>query len=100
MTRVAYAMLILFATAGPALGQAPDSLRAMAPSAPADTARVRSRAAADSLRMRAAANAPGLTFDALDRFTRQAYLRRHAFSLDNFLEFEPSGFVVRHPPGL
>ncbi len=98
MTRVAGAMLILFATAGPALGQAPDSLRATPPSAPADTARARSRAAADSLRMRAAANAPGLTFDPMERLTRQTYLRRHAFSLDHFLEFEPSSFVVRRGP--
>lgn len=37
-------------------------------------------------------------FDALDRIVRERYLRRHAFSLDHFLEFEPGGFVVRLGP--
>jgi len=37
-------------------------------------------------------------FDSLDRIERERYLRRHAFSLDHFLEFEPGGFVVRLGP--
>ncbi len=38
------------------------------------------------------------SIDALDRIQRATYLRRHAFSLDHFLEFEPGGFLVRLGP--
>jgi hypothetical protein len=38
---------------------------------------------------------PRFTFDAVPR---DAYLRRHAYSLDHFLEFEPGGLVVRYGP--
>jgi hypothetical protein len=37
-------------------------------------------------------------FVAFDRIARDYYLRRHAFSLDHFLEFEPGGFLVRLGP--
>jgi TonB dependent receptor-like, beta-barrel len=37
-------------------------------------------------------------FSALDSTARVAYLRRHAFSLDNFLEMEPGGMLVRPGP--
>jgi hypothetical protein len=33
-----------------------------------------------------------------DTVAREGFLRRHAFSLDHFLEFEPGGFVVRLGP--
>ncbi|HKW13294.1 MAG TPA: TonB-dependent receptor [Candidatus Krumholzibacteria bacterium] len=38
---------------------------------------------------------PVLGFDAI---TRENFLRRHAFSLDHFLEFQPDGFVARLGP--
>lgn len=41
---------------------------------------------------------PAAGFGTLDRIARETYLRRHAFSLDHFLEFEPGGFVVRLGP--
>lgn len=101
MTRlVAVTMLACLALVPAAFAQAPDSTRAAAPVAPRDSTQARpSRSVADSLRMRAAANqAPSFTGDAMDRVMRGAYLRRHAFSLDHFLEFEPGGFVVRRGP--
>jgi TonB dependent receptor len=33
-----------------------------------------------------------------ERIARDRYLRRHAFSLDHYLEFEPGGFVTRLGP--
>ena len=35
---------------------------------------------------------------AFNRITRENYLRRHAFSLDHFLEFEPGGVLARLGP--
>jgi outer membrane cobalamin receptor len=34
----------------------------------------------------------------LDTIVREDFLRRHAFSLDHFLEFQPNGFVARLGP--
>ncbi|HXV14690.1 MAG TPA: TonB-dependent receptor [Candidatus Krumholzibacteria bacterium] len=51
--------------------------------------------ATDSL---VAAVARGAGFENFDRIAREHYLRRHAFSLDHFLEFEPGGFLVRLGP--
>ncbi|MCI0452560.1 MAG: hypothetical protein L0Z51_09260 [Candidatus Latescibacteria bacterium] len=51
--------------------------------------------ATDSLAVRPAS---GASFGAFDRLSREYYLRRHAFSLDHFLEFEPGGFLVRLGP--
>ncbi len=54
---------------------------------------------ADSLGSAAAAvPTTGAGYESFDRITRGVYLRRHAFSLDHFLEFEPGGFVVRLGP--
>jgi hypothetical protein len=49
-------------------------------------------APADSLR---AAVPPVFNFDVI---ARENYLRRHVFSLDNFLEFQPNGMVTRLGP--
>lgn len=38
---------------------------------------------------------PPVDFDVIER---EAYLRRHAVSLDHFFEFEPGGFVARRGP--
>ncbi|HEU4929868.1 MAG TPA: hypothetical protein VFU38_08555, partial [Candidatus Krumholzibacteria bacterium] len=97
MRIVACALVAGLAVASATTAQVPDSTRAPAPR---DSVQARpSRSAADSLRMRAAGNqGPGLTAEAMDRVVRSAYLRRHAFSLDHFLEFEPGGFVVRRGP--
>lgn len=46
----------------------------------------------------AAARKPGVRFSVLDTIPRPDYLRRHAFSLDNFLENEPGGLLVRPGP--
>jgi len=51
------------------------------------------RSAADAVPSASAAG-----FGAFDRIARETYLRRHAFSLDHFLELEPGGFVVRLGP--
>lgn len=59
------------------------------------SARAHATSSADSLRD--ASPLPGW-FDSHDRIERKRYLRRHAFSLDHFLEFEPGGFVVRLGP--
>ncbi len=42
-------------------------------------------------------DAPG-RYGVLDTIARADYLRRHAFSLDNFLESEPGGMLVRPGP--
>lgn len=69
-------LLVLLATPAFVRAQKPDSTRAVsAQSAP-----------------------PSVGTSAFDRIARGTYLRRHAFSLDHFLEFEPGGFVVRLGP--
>ena len=95
MMRIAlWGLAACLAAASATRAQAPDSTRAPVPVAPRDSTQARpSRAVSDSLRMSAAG-----TTDAMDRVVRSAYLRRHAFSLDHFLEFEPGGFVVRRGP--
>lgn len=70
--RAALVALALLAAPEPARAQATDSLLAPASSAVGD--------------------------DAFDRIARDYFLRRHAFSLDHFLEFEPGGFTVRLGP--
>jgi TonB-dependent receptor-like protein len=100
MTRVAvYAWVAWLALTGSTAAQVPDSTRTPAPIPRDSTQTGPSRAVADSLRMRAAGNqGPSRAGDAMDRVVRTSYLRRHAFSLDHFLEFEPGGFVVRRGP--
>jgi hypothetical protein len=79
--RVVWALVAQVLVVASAHAQAVDSVRTPAPVAPA-----------------VAPPARNAVVDAFDRIARDTYLRRHAFSLDHFLEFEPGGFVVRLGP--
>jgi hypothetical protein len=84
---------LLRAFAAVVLCAAPAVVHAQAGSAPAaDTKVIAPPGPADSLR--AAVN-PERTFDVI---ARENFLRRHAFSLDHFLEFQPNGLVARLGP--
>ncbi len=80
MTRAVAACLLALAAAAPVVrAQAVDSVRTAPPPA-------------------VETPAPSVAQVDFDRIARATYLRRHAFSLDHFLEFEPGGFVVRLGP--